>query len=333
MKNTNVVGVDIGYGYTKVCADKLTKAFPSRVAKIRNQGLFGQCSNTVTVGGQEFAIGDDITDLGDHSVSAEFIGTPEYLALLGRALTMAKSPEILVMGLPPGIFNIERVKMLEKTISEAHILDGNGERVPIPEIVTFIPQGLGIYYDFTGSSQHFNMMAQSGNIVVIDIGTYTLDIVLVEKGGRYIPKAARSYPLGISTLFNLVKNRFNNLHNKYMDSDDNIMKLIQEGCYTHFGTTYRMDVAPLMDEYINEMVLKVISKYSTDLVDKSVAGIVVGGGGVNCIGQLLNGTMSVEDPQMSNARGYYQYGRMIKVDSVFIKDEKTESPKVQACAV
>lgn len=323
---SNVMGVDIGYGYTKVCGDKLSKVIPSQIAKLKTRGAFGTYSDTITVNGQTFVVGDDIDNIGDYSVSSEFLGTSEYLALLGRALTLSKSTAVLVLGLPPGLYDEERIEKLEKIILAANIVAGNGDKVPVPEAVKFVPQGAGIYFDYIGSSQQRNMQARSGNIVIIDIGSYTLDIVLFSSG-RYIAGAARSYPLGISKLLNSIKTQFSKIHGVFLNNDDNAMKLIREGSYTHFGKTYNMNIEPLLDEYINQKVVKAVRNYASELresTNKSVDEIVIGGGGVNCIGQLMSQAVIIEDPQMSNARGYYQYGRR--------QAEKTDKQEARTCA-
>ena len=41
MKSINAIGVDIGYGYTKVCGERLSRVFPSQVTKLRPRGAFG----------------------------------------------------------------------------------------------------------------------------------------------------------------------------------------------------------------------------------------------------------------------------------------------------
>jgi len=330
--NSNAIGVDIGYGYTKVCADKLSKAFPSQVAKTRPRGAFDTHSDAIIVNDQSFIVGDDIDNIGDYSVSTEFIGTPEYLALLGRALTMAKAPcDILVLGLPPSLYDEVRIEKLEKTISETKYQTGSGNPLPVPGIIKFIPQGAGIYFDYIWNSPQRNAQSKNGNTVVIDLGHYTLDFVLFMEG-RYNAGAARSFPLGISKLLNSIKLDFAKTHGVFLNNDDNVMKLIQEGSYNHFGRTYALNIDLLMDEYMNHKLLKSIRNYASDLresIHKSVDDVVIGRGGVHCIGQLMNQAIIIEDPQMSNARGYYQYGRRQVEASASIK---TERPEPRACA-
>lgn len=310
MKNT--LGVDIGYGYTKVCGDKLSKAFPSQVTRFKTRGAFGGYSDTITVNGQPFVVGDEIDSLEDCSVSKDFVGTQEYLALMGRALLMAKYPcDLLVMGLPPGLYDEERIAKLEKLTTDAKIYDGNGEKIDMPGAIKIIPQGAGIYYDYIAGGQQRAAQAKTGNIVVIDIGHYTLDVVLFSSG-RYMAGAARSFPLGISKLFNGIKTEFSKIYGEFQNNDDNILKLIREGSFTQFGRTYSVDTTPLMEDYINHKVIKAIRNYASDLREStsiSVDEIVIGGGGVNCIGQLMAQATIIEDPQMSNARGYFQYGK------------------------
>jgi hypothetical protein len=309
MKAINAIGIDIGYGFTKVCADNVSSMFPSHVSRVRARGAFGTPENIIIVNGQTFVVGDNISSFGDHSVSSEFVGGPEYLALLGHALTMAKYPHnILVMGLPPGLYDDARIAKLERIISMANI-QGNSGPVRIPKVVKFIPQGAGIYFDYINSAQ-LRCQQPNSNTVIIDVGHFTLDIVMYSKQA-YVTAAARSYPLGISKLLTEVKNQFTKTHGVFLNNDDNALKLIREGAYTHFGKTYKLDVAPLMDEYINQKVMKAVGNFAAESrqdSNLSVDEIVIGGGGVSRIGQFAGDAVIIEDPQMSNARGYYQFG-------------------------
>ncbi len=310
MKISNTIGVDIGFGYTKVYGDHgLSQAFPSQVTKMKQRGAFGKEPRTVTVNGHPFVVGNDIDAFGDFSVGSEFLGTPEYMALLGQALALSPRPcTTLVLGLPPGLFDEARITKLKRIISMTS-LHSRGSVLRIPKSIYFVPQGAGIYFDYV------NMLQKRGqeikpNIVIIDLGHFTLDIVLFSHD-EYQAGACRSYPLGVSKLFNDVKALFAKTHGVFLNNDDNALNLILDGSFTHFGKTYALDVKPLLDEYIHQKVLKAVGNYAAELRESSkisVNEIVVGGGGVRCIEEISGTATVVDDPQMSNARGYYQYG-------------------------
>lgn len=332
---TTVVGIDIGYGFTKVYADKVSNIFPSMVSRMQARGAFGSQENYMMVNGQKYIVGDDITTFGNHSVSTEFVGTPEYVALLGQALTTVKNPcNILVLGLPPGLYDETRIAALERTISMASISSTSGP-VKMPKTIKFVPQGVGIYFDYINSINQKNKLSQ-GNIIVIDIGYFTMDFVLISKH-RYIAGAARSYPLGISKLLNEIKIHFTKVHGVFMNNDDNILKIIRDGEITHVGKTYKLNVTAQMEEYINNKVLKAVGEYAAELresANNSVDQIIIGGGGVNCIGQFAGNALIVESPQMSNARGYYQYGLQLagESNSVTNTKETNDTPQEYASA-
>jgi hypothetical protein len=326
MKSINAIGVDIGYGYTKVCGERLSRVFPSQVTKLRPRGAFGSQPEIIIVNNQPFVVGDEIDSLGDFSFRNEFLGTPEYLALMGHALSLVKGYcDILVMGLPPGIYDEARVAKLEKAIFESKIRNSDGSSLPMPKAVRFIPQGAGIYYDYVNTLQQRSMQPPK-TVAVIDLGSYTLDVVFYEDR-RYITGAGRSYPLGISTLLKDIKAHFAKVHGTFLDNDENVLSLIREGSYTHFGRTYHLDVNPIVEEYINEKVNKLVYNWVTsDLRRKSVSKVLIGGGGVSCIGQFMknDAVVIVDEPQMSNARGYYHFGRR-QTEVLSAGDEKPET--------
>ena len=204
--------------------------------------------------------------------------------------------------------------------------NSDGSSLPMPKAVRFIPQGAGIYYDYVNSLQQRSMQLPK-TVVVVDLGSYTLDLVLYEDR-RYITGAGKSFQLGISTLLKSIKAQFTKTHSTFLDNDESVLSLIREGRCTPFpGREYRLDVSPIVEEYINEQVNKVVYNWvTTDLRRKSVNKVIIGGGGASCIGQFMknDAVVIVDDPQMSNARGYYHFGRR-QTEVLPAGDEKPEA--------
>ena len=122
------------------------------------------------------------------------------------------------------------------------------------------------------------------NVVVIDMGHFTMDLVMFS-GGRYHPGTAKSFPLGMSKLINNIKSTFTKEFGFFLNNDECVLKLIKDGVCTHSGKTYNLDVAPLIDEYMHTQVLKVLGDYSTEMKSstrKSADKTIMGGGGVSC---------------------------------------------------
>ena len=311
----------------------MTSIFPSQVSKQISRGVFGKKAEVVFVDGQSFVVGNDIDGFGDYSVGKDFVGTPEYLALLGKALAAAGTrQDILVMGLPPLFYDEERCNKLTDLIRGTRFSTGSGQIIHVPETIRFIPQGAGIFYDFAWSSQTRNKQAQHGNILVIDIGEFTLDIVLFQKG-QYDAGAGISHPLGINLLINNIKKEFSKVHGEFLNNDNNVLKLIREGHFSYLDRTYQLDVSQHVSEYINDHVLKAINNFASSIRSsrtKLVDLVVMGGGGVKCIGQLISKEVAVtDDPQLSNARGYYNFGKRevapaLSADKSEVKTENTE---------
>lgn len=328
MRNINIVGVDIGYGFTKVYGSgNLSRVFPSQVSGAKASGAFDSQEKAIIVNGHSYTVGDDIGTLGDHSVGRNFLGTAEYLALLGEALSSSKFPfHVLVLGLPPGMYNETRIKNLEKAITSAALSTQSGI-IRIPQMIKFVPQGAGIYFDYI-SNLATGTEPPHDNTAVIDLGHYTLDMVLFSKKGtgkkEYVHGMGRSYPLGVSMLITEIKNKFAEVYGEFLNSNEKIMQLVRDGRYTHFGNTYTLDVKPIVDEYIHKNVFKAVEAYNKDLQansNKTVDEVVIGGGGVQCLGNATGQAVVVKDPQMSNARGYYLYGARLAAEPVTLKVE------------
>lgn len=333
MKNNSVLGIDIGYGYTKIFGDKFYRTFPSQVALSMSRNGFGTSDNVVSVNGKPYLVGDDIDRFGDFAVGREFVRSPEYLALLGRALMTVKTPcDVLVMGLPPSFYSQEAADELAGMISKADIRTGNGDPVPIPKTISYIPQGVGIFFDFINSSQQRNKQAQNGNILAVDIGHYTVDLVLFSRMA-YQADIGRSQEIGVNLLYKNIKAHFQRKFGVFLNNDALVAKLIQEGRFDNFDHSYEMDVSAIVEEYINDHVIKAVKDFLAEVnasSTKTVDSAVFGGGGVRCVGQLLTQRVTVvDDPQMSNARGYYWYGKQ-KLDKQ--QADNADKPEKQAFA-
>ena len=305
----NVIGIDIGYGYTKVFTTEGEKpkslVFPTAVCKHVLEFYFGEKIPIVVVNGETFAVGEKLARHGiqiENTIRDDFMGSPSYFAVMGYALEQINSSlEIAVLGLPPTLYNREKVKELTDKSQWIQIAGLKGTRINIPKIIKIVPQGAGIFFNFISNRGELFYK----NIVVLDIGYHTLDIIFFSKG-KYIENSARSYPMGVREIYEEVKKLFSSTYGTFSKGEESLERLIRYGKFTHFGKEYILDTKEIINSYRSK-VMSYLKGFARD-VSMPVDLVLAGGGGVTLLGSLQS-VITVSNPQHSNAMGFYEYGK------------------------
>jgi len=311
----DVIGIDIGYGYTKsftVASETQRKLiFQTLVSPYTPEICFGINFGTITVNGKKYAIGEELmlNQIPCETTTREdFVGSPSYMAILGYVLSHTNfHGKVLVTGLPPTFYYKKRAEELSELIKEQWITDDMGKPILLPEIIKVIPQGAGIFFSFV--INHPSIFEE--NVLVVDIGYYTLDIVFFTKG-KYVEGAAMSFSMGVKRIYDEIRKKFGRIHGVFSKDDESIEEIIRYGKYTHSGKEYQLNVTDIINSYRN-MISSTIKSRLGDMV-KLIDYILVGGGGVNLFRETMSGVILVEDPQFANARGFYLYGKKLLQD-------------------
>lgn len=306
---TNVTGIDIGYGYTKiVSSDGRRIKFPTVVTGYIPQSTFGDSDIWISVNGKKYLAGQEAQDrvMGNFKVSEDFIHTDDYKALVGRSLVAAKETDLMVLGLPPGLYTDEKTESLKRDIMGS-VMESPVGRIHIPEHIFYVPQGAGIYFSYAAG---MNPGTVRENVVIIDIGYYTMDVVFFSSN-RFISDAARSYPLGSKVLFDKVKDYFAKDYGTFIN-DGQVEQILTSGRFIHFGKTYTFNASAIVKDFYIDQIQRAIKEYASQLKQygKVVDRVIVGGGGVIWCNNIYGATI-VADPQFANAFGYVKYGESI----------------------
>ncbi len=307
-----VIGLDIGYGYTKMAylgtTGKRSLIIPSTVSRYIPEKSFGDSFEVIRVNGKPFIVGSDIA--GSSRVGSNFVGTEEYLAIIGYCLSRADvAKRILVLGLPPQAYQKDRMQTLKDAVRGMDVCLEDGTRLYIPQRVEFMPQGAGIFM-----AHLRNNGAAPGDMekttIVVDIGYHTMDTVLFAEG-RYRNDVSRSYPLGVKYLYDKVRDAYIRKYASFLSHDvDKIAEtLLQNGCIMHFGETHALDTRAILDDYYMGRVVNAILDYNASVKESGfvVENIIFGGGGVQYL-KGMPGAHVVDEPQMANAQGFMEYG-------------------------
>jgi plasmid segregation protein ParM len=312
----SILGVDIGYGFTKSYYSKNSSdashyfhTFPTAVSRFVPRTTFSDKSIVINVNGDNFSLAENALREGTGLIKTrrkDFVGSKAYFAILALSLIRTlRNPAALILGLPPGQFSKEYTESLIQKLRSVDIfatLEGAGnDRLVFPESVKFIPQGAGIFFSYIRDDYY-------KNVAVLDVGYYTLDLLFLTKG-KYVEKSARSYPLGVCDIYEQAKKLFYQEHRTFLKSDKSVDALLTGNKIEIAGRSYELDINEIIKPYTSQ-VISVIESYIEELPDDPDI-FIAGGGGVKFFenANLKYDMRLVAQPQLANAKGFFEYGR------------------------
>lgn len=356
----HVLGIDIGFGFTKATNGNDTLIFKSLfgdAADIQFWADFGEDAPTdhihVTIDGKSYFIGDLAEQqssvlnftLDQEKLITEYV---KILSLTAAGMFLQKSAPInvplnVVSGLPIGYFkqNHERFDELltgHHTITY-HSHDGQETTKELYiNKIRMLPQPMGSILNL--------LMNDNGKIVdrelanqkigVVDIGFRTTDFIILDRL-RYINRGSRTIDAGISKGFSVIANKLREkagisveLYRLYRAAETGSIKMRGHG----FAFTKIRDqvYSQLAGTIANE-----IDRLWAD--DWDIDTIILSGGGCRELAQYLQplivgNVIPVDlskDPRLNNVLGYMKYGQYIwgeaGDESMFEREESESRPQ------
>jgi len=335
-----VLGIDIGFGFTKATNGKETIIFKSifgDASEIQFWADFGASSQTdhihVSIDGKSYFVGDlaeQQSSVLNFTLDQERLIT-DYVRIL--ALTIAglffknntpiNVPINVVSGLPIGYFkqNHERFNEILTGHHTVTYHSNNGEKTT-REIyinkIRMLPQPLGSILnqlmDEDGKIINEDMATQK--VGVVDIGFRTTDFTILDHL-RYIDRGSRTVDTGISKGFSVISNKLREkcgvgveLYRLYKAAEEGTIKMrghgfsfekIRDQVYSQLAATIANDLDRLWAD------------------DWDIDHIILTGGGCRELAKylhpLITGNIipidSSSDPRLNNVLGYAKYGRYI----------------------
>ena len=335
-----VLGIDIGFGFTKATDGKNTVIFKSLFGdadEIQFWADFGDNSPLnhihVSVDGKSYFIGDlaeQQSSVLNFTLDQERLIT-DFVRIL--ALTVAgmflknggtiNVPINVVSGLPIGYFkqNYERFNEILTGHHSITYHSYNGQKTT-KEIyinkVRMLPQPLGTVLNLLmdDNGKIINQELANQKIGVVDIGFRTTDFTILDHL-RYIDRGSRTIDTGISKGFSVIANKLREkcgvsveLYRLYRAAETGSIKMrghgftftkIRDQVYAQLAASIASDIDRLWSD------------------DWDIDTIVLTGGGCRELAQhlqpLINGHVTpvdpVADPRLNNVQGYIKYGRYI----------------------
>ena len=339
-----VLGIDIGFGFTKATDGKETLIFKSLFGDATDLQFwvdFGEASLSnyfnVTIDGKSYFIGDLAEQqsnvisftLDQEKLISEFV---KVLSLTVAGVFLQEDSAInvpinIVSGLPIGYFkhNHQRFNEILTGHHKISYIQPDGSKV-IKEIyinkVRMLPQPLGtilnLLMDDRGKIVNKELAKQK--VGIVDIGFRTTDFTIMDRL-RYIDRSSRTMDTGISKAFGVISNKLREkcgvsveLYRLYKAAEQGTIKMKGHGI--NFAKIRDQVYAQLAGTIVNDIDRIWAGDWDIDTI------ILTGGGCMELakyIQPLISGNviptdMNV-DARLNNVQGYLKYGKYIWGDS------------------
>ncbi len=335
-----VLGIDIGFGFTKATNGKDTFIFKSifgEDADIQFWADFGKDTPTdhihVTIDGKSYFIGDLAEQqssvlhftLDQEKLITDFV---KILALTVAGLFLDKSvpinvPVNLVSGLPIGFFK-QNHKRFNDLLSGHHRItyhshDGHETTKELYiNKVRMLPQPLGSVLNLImdNKGRITNKELANQKIGVVDIGFRTTDFTILDHL-RYIDRGSRTMETGISKGFSVIANKLREkcgvnveLYRLYNAAEAGSIKMRGHG----------FNFAKIRDQVYSQLATSIANDIDRLWADDwDIDAIVLTGGGCRELAEYLHPQITGNilpvdpsiDPRLNNVLGYIKYGQYV----------------------
>jgi len=315
MTELRKLGLDIGYGDVKgVFRDgegvKYFK-FPTAIkfAPPDNEGLdkFTEIKE-YRYNGSRYLVGEDARFGAFSARSFDFM--KQFTPLLAfKAIEIVREgdtdvPEQLSLGIPLSYYNNAHVDEMNSVMKRIEV---NGEYL---EFATrFYPQGFGTLADYRLDADGCVIEDTRENIVIIDVGFNTIDMVAVEKGKVTREDSDTLYGQGVSRMALEVLAKLRTTENLYYLSEAAANDILLTGKYRVYGQEKDLSdfKKTVIAEYTKWLFVEIESKMARRL--QNADKVILSGGGAHYIKDYIPGKYSdmifiPHNPEYSNARGF-----------------------------
>jgi len=330
-----VIGIDIGFGFTKATDGKDFLVFKS---------VYGEAvdlqfrENLLDISHNDEHIQIEIDDtpyfVGElaerQSSSRSFtLDQNQFVSSSSKILALAAISKLviepvqsmkLVVGLPIGHYSQYKKELAEmlKTTHEFKSIDGNGESRSLKITVTdvrVLPQPLGTVMDRLLSTQGIpkSQRFATDKIGIIDVGFRTTDYTISDKG-RYSERGSLTTRNGISRAFNKIGSKLKEACNIDIEIY-RLFEAVDTGNIKIRGKSY--DLKGITGKSFKQLATAIAADANTVWADDwDIDAIMITGGGGAVLApyiqsQLEGVVIPIKqdlDYRLHNVRGYYKFG-------------------------
>ena len=327
-----IVGVDIGYGFTKIKSDSQQFKFPAIVGQgedldfqsaiLSDDELLNNLN--VVIDNEKYFVGQmalresafkEFTTNKDRSENKEMeILTKTALSLLVKDNNTEFK---VVTGLPVEDYTNQKesvIKTIKGELKVKFILNNKQftKKAKVSECIV-IPQPMGTFYniliDFKDGQVKYNEDFKEARIGIIDPGHLTTDFILIDQM-KYVNRQSTSINVGLGESLELIRKEFMSKYNRDI-KDYEMLSHIENGYIKNKGERVSLD--KYEEKFYQGLANEITSKAKRIWDVNGIDYIYVTGGAAQSLVDLidLNLTKSNCLGQLSNVEGFYKAGQVI----------------------
>jgi plasmid segregation protein ParM len=319
-----VIGLDIGYGWTKATDGERAVHFPSLAGNAEEVGFHSDlaadgANRAVSVGGRTYFIGDwallqSRFRFGSELYRERLEGDTFfvlYLAALSNYLDRAGKLAV-VTGLPVRWFD-DRDALVERLSGQHRVAVGRlRKRVEIEQVVV-VPQPFGALCTaiLGDDGRVVDADLAGGRVGVIDVGTYTTDYIVTDKM-HYVKTRSSSITAGLAAAYDAVAGEIERHYGLEL-SLPQVDEAVRDGHVKVEGR--RQDIARLTESPLGDLAGQIVAGVRKQWGNaRDVEAILLTGGGAVVLQERLSAHWPQARPASptaawDNARGFWRYGR------------------------
>ena len=329
-----VIGLDVGFGFTKATNGRDTQLFKSVVGDAAESTFNEQLLPGKSPVGRHLQLNGEVFYVGElaeqQSRGRGFTLDPnQFIAKYARTLAVAAcapladndKPLRIVTGLPISFFRKYK-EPLTTLLQQRHVatlFKGNGdkeERVLNVDKVRVIPQPFGSLFNLMLSEQGkpTSQRFLTEKVGVIDVGFRTADYTISDKT-KYSERGSQSTDSGISIAFTAIANALQEKSGVAIELF-RLYDAVTRGTIKIKGKRY--DITAPVKAAFTALAARVATEANrlwNDDWDLDAIVVSGGGGGVLApfLAPLLEGEVipvpADQDARLNNVQGYYKYGQ------------------------
>jgi plasmid segregation protein ParM len=317
-----VVGIDVGYGYTKAVSRSSNVTLPSSIGpavaiKYHNDLLHNGRGLEIRRDGSAWFVGELARLQSPYVVSPKARDRdPRILVTLSLAaleeLGIGNDDIDLVTGLPVSWYP-DRETLIEALQCSHDYEVNNKKRTAHVRNVLVVPQPFGSFFQMllTGEGRlpKETLPLTKQRVGIIDIGTLTTDFVLAD-GLRYVEPKSSSVQVAMHRVHELVQRGVAEMCGRELSPEDAEL-VVRERKVTVRDEI--LDVGSLVNSAAEAVAMEIVAEAQTLWGDGlDIHTVLVTGGGGEVFLEAVKGTYPharlMSQPQIANADGFYRYG-------------------------
>jgi len=330
-----ILGIDIGFGFTKATNGKDSLVFKSVLGEateiqFQEQVLAeagGDDHLQVEVDGKAYFVGE----LAERQSNVRFftLDQAQFLGQFARTLALTSAarlvggfiPVNLVTGLPIGHYRQHKDELTRLLQGEHKVVltDAGGkrqEKVVSINKVRVVPQPFGSMFNLMLNDQGevSDKRLVREKLGIIDVGFRTSDYTISDKM-RYSERGSRTTESGIARAFNVIATKLREKSGVSIELY-RLYDAVERGSIKIRGKDY--DLKGLTEQVFGQLASSIANEVERLWADDwdMDAMVITGGGGAVLARQLqplLNGNVLPVDPsrdaRLNNVQGYWKFGR------------------------